>query len=321
MDLQPEQITALQQFKQLIKEKSDSLVSASDNIFIWGVTLQPDTNDDRTDAILRKFLRVNDFRVQDAFNMLSSTIQWRKDFRIEELLLEDDADTNSVDFGRAFFTSGHDREGHPVCYTVPRAFEDIELYNSSFSDEAKRERFLKWRILFMEKAVRKLDFRSDEISTMVHVIDMKNFMGHDKTELVIAFSSVIQILSNHYPGFFKTQIVINMPWWRLALHNITSPFKPQLSKSKLVFVGTSKTSDTLWEYIGVRQIPTRCEGLTKRNNELGAWSASTEVTLKRAAKCTLTRKIKAREREMCYGAEFKGGSFSTSIAILKKKID
>ncbi|CAN0864788.1 PATL3 [Linum grandiflorum] len=297
MDRQLEEATALQQFKQLIDEKSDSLVSASDNISIWGVTLQPDTNDDSTDAILRKFLRVKDFRVQDAFDMFSSTIQWRKDFRIDELLLEDDDDTNSVDLGKAFFISGHDREGHPVCYTVFQALEDTEFYNSSFSGEAKRERFLKWRILFMEKAVRKLDFRSDETSTMVHVIDMENFLVHDKTELTVALGSEMQILSNNYPGFFKTQIIINVPWWGVALYNITRPFKAPLSKSKLVFVGPSKSSDTLWEYIGVRQIPTRCEGLTKRNNEFGAWSTSTEVTLKRAAKSSASASASVRVQD------------------------
>ncbi|CAN0864780.1 PATL3 [Linum grandiflorum] len=205
MDQQLEEATALQQFKQLVNEKSDSLVSASDNISIWGVTLQPDTNDDRTDAIMRKFLRANDFRVQDAFNMLSSTIQWRKDFRIEELLLEDDDDTNSVDFGRAFFTSGRDREGHPVLYTVAGAFQDIEFYNNSFSDEAKRQRFLKWRILFMEKVVRNLDFSIRGISTIVHVVDMKNAVGRDKTELTVAFDSVVKILSNNYPKFIERQ--------------------------------------------------------------------------------------------------------------------
>ncbi|CAN0916897.1 PATL5 [Linum grandiflorum] len=297
MDLQPEQIIALQQFKQLINEKSDSLVSASDNISIWGVTLQPDAIDDRTDVILLKFLRVNDFRVQDAFNMLSSTIQWRKDFRIEELLLEDDDDTNSVDFGRAFFASGRDREGHPVCYTVAGAFQDTELYNNSFSDDVKRQRFLKWRILFMEKVVRNLDFSTRGISTIVHVIDLKNAVGPDKTELPVAFDSVERILSNNYPEFLERQIIINVPWWWVAAINIRSSFKPQWSNLNLVFVGPSNSSDTLWKYIGVRQIPTRCEGLTKRDSEFGTWGGYGEVTTKREAPSKLRRRIKEKEQE------------------------
>ncbi|CAN0864774.1 PATL5 [Linum grandiflorum] len=297
MDLQPEQTTALQQFKQLIEEKSDSLVSASDNISIWGVTLQPDAIDDRTDVILLKFLRFKHFKVQDAFNMLFSTIQWRKDFCIDELLLEDEDDAFSNDLERAFFVFGEDKENRPVCYTVFEVFQDDELYRKLFSDEAKRQRFLEWRIMLMEKTVRKLDFRSGGTSTMVHVMDLKNSPGHHMTEMNEAFDSVLKILSDHYPGFFEKQIVINVPWWRLALINIINPFAPEWVKKKFVFVGPSKSSATLLRYVNREKIPARCEVLTKRDGEFGTWGGYGEVITKREAPDKLRRRIKAKEQE------------------------
>ncbi|CAN0864778.1 PATL5 [Linum grandiflorum] len=297
MDQQLEEATALQQFKQLINEKSDSLVSASDSISIWGVTLQPDTNDDKTNEILLKFLRFKHFKVQDAFNMLSSTIQWRKDSCIDELLLEDEDDAYSNDLERAFFVFGQDKENRPVCYTVFGVFQNDELYQKFFSNEAKRQRFLEWRIMLMEKTVRKLDFSSRGTSTMVHVMDLKNSPGLQMTEMNAAFSSAVKLLSYNYPGFFEKQIIINVPWWRLALLNIMDPLAPKWAKKKLVFVGPSKSSDTLLKYLNRETIPTRGEVLTKKDSECGTWGGYGEVTTKRKAPGKLRRRIKAKEQE------------------------
>ncbi|KAF2292113.1 hypothetical protein GH714_012245 [Hevea brasiliensis] len=67
-------------------------------------------NNERSDVILLKFLRARDFKVRDAFTMLKNTIQWRKEFGIDELLEQDLGD----DLGKVVFMHGFDKEGHPV---------------------------------------------------------------------------------------------------------------------------------------------------------------------------------------------------------------
>jgi len=50
--------------------------------------------------------------------------------------------------------------------------------------------------------------------------------------------------------FVLVQIFINVPWWYLAVNRMISPFLTQRSKSKFVFAGPSKSTETLlrWEH-------------------------------------------------------------------------
>jgi hypothetical protein len=56
------------------------------------------------------------------------------------------------------FMHGSDKEGHPVYYNVYGEFQNKEMYQKTFFDEEKRHKFLKWRIQFLERSIRKLDF-------------------------------------------------------------------------------------------------------------------------------------------------------------------
>ncbi|XP_057251770.1 GDSL esterase/lipase At5g03980-like [Beta vulgaris subsp. vulgaris] len=95
--------------------------------------------------------------------MIKSTIKWRKEFKIDELLKEDFGD----DLEKMVFMHGFSKEGHPVCYNVYGAFQDKDFYQQTFSDEEKRQRFMKWRIQLLEKSIRN-DQRlwSDESDTI-----------------------------------------------------------------------------------------------------------------------------------------------------------
>ncbi|CAN0927378.1 PATL5 [Linum grandiflorum] len=323
---------ALQQFKQLLidEKKSCSPDSASDEIYFCGVRLELDAVDDRTDVILLKFLRAKDFEVRDAFEMLSRTILWRKKHRIDQLHLEDEDEDEeySKAFGRVFFMSGQNMEGHPVCCIVYSPFLDKELYDEAFSDIAKRQRFFRWRIMFVEKIMRKLDFRANGISSIVLVVDLKHYTSLEDT-VFKAFGSTYRLLLDYYPGFVERRIMINARLWDRAVMRIITPFLEECRNSKLMFVGSSKSSDIASRYVGEEQIPTRCEGLAKRDGEFEACDAPIEVILKRKTKhivaaksCKLRCKIKSTEGSICYGAKSKEGSsiISTSV-IIKKKVD
>ncbi|CAN0852772.1 PATL5 [Linum grandiflorum] len=315
MVLQQKEIIALQQFKQLLidRKKSESPDSASDDIHFCGVRLQLDAIDDRTDVILLKFLRAKDFEVQDAFNTLSSTILWRKKFGTDKLHLEEEDDEYSKVYERVFFRSGRDKKGHPVLYSVLGEFHDMEVYEKAFSDEANRQRFLKWKIMLMEKTMRTLDFSDGGISRIVHVIDVKNSSSLDKT-VIEAFQWTNGFLLDYFPNFVERQIMINVPLYMVAILSITSPFMGPYFNTKFAFARPSKSSDTLKKYVGIEQIPARPESIKKRDGECEAWDAATQS-------CKLRCEIKSMRREISCRAKSKEGSSSSSTSIFKKKID
>ncbi|XVF73996.1 hypothetical protein PTKIN_Ptkin13bG0026300 [Pterospermum kingtungense] len=170
-----------------------------EEVSIWGIPLLAD---DRSDVILLKFLRARDFKVKDAFTMIKNTARWRKEFGIEGLLEEDLG--NELD--KVVFMHGVDKEGHPVCYNVYGEFQNKELYQNTFADEEKRSKFLRWRIQFLEKSIRKLDFSPSGISTMVQVNDLKNSPGPAKKELRQATNQALNLLQDNYPEFVAKQV-------------------------------------------------------------------------------------------------------------------
>ncbi|CAN7008784.1 hypothetical protein IGI04_011115 [Brassica rapa subsp. trilocularis] len=307
-DLSDHELNALHELRHLLQE---STTIDSSKTFIWGVPL---LKDDRSDVVLLKFLRARDFKPQEAYSMLTKTLQWRMEFNIEELLDENLGDH----LDKVVFMQGQDRENHPVCYNVYGEFQDKDLYQKTFSDEEKRDRFLRWRIQFLEKSIRKLDFVAGGVSTICQVNDLKNSPGPGKTELRVATKQALNLLQDNYPEFISKQIFINVPWWYLAFYRIISPFMTQRSKSKLVFSGPSRSAETLFKYISPEHVPVQYGGLSVDNCDCNSdfthEDTATEITVKPTTKqtveiivyerCTIVWEIRVVGWEVMYGAEF-----------------
>ncbi|KAG8378489.1 hypothetical protein BUALT_Bualt08G0142400 [Buddleja alternifolia] len=320
-DLSHSELKSLNDFKYLVQEALNNGVFSSaspseaanvpEEVSIWGVPLSKDA---RSDVVLLKFLRARDFKVKESFAMLKNTIKWRREFNVDELLKEDLGDH----LEKVVFMDGHDKEGHPVCYNVYGEFQNKELYAKTFSDEEKRTRFLRWRIQFLEKSIRKLDFYPGGINTIFQVSDLKNSPGPGKRELRIATKQALQILQDNYPEFVAKQVFINVPWWYLAFYTMISPFLTQRTKSKFVFAGPTKTAETLFKYITPEQVPTQYGGLSvdfcECNPEFTIDDPATELIVKPATKqtveiivnekCTLVWELRVVGWEVSYSAEY-----------------
>ncbi|XP_007020114.2 PREDICTED: patellin-3 [Theobroma cacao] len=279
-----------------------------EEVSIWGVPLLAD---ERSDVILLKFLRARDFKVKDAFTMIKNTARWRKEFGIEGLLDEE----LGHELEKVVFMHGFDKEGHPVCYNVYGEFQNKELYQNAFADEEKRSKFLRWRIQFLEKSIRKLDFSPSGICTIVQVNDLKNSPGPGKKELRQATNQALNLLQDNYPEFVAKQVFINVPWWYRAFNMMISPFLTQRTKSKFVFAGPAKSAETLFRYIAPEQVPVQYGGLSREGEqEFTVADAVTEVTIKPSTKhtvefpinekCNLVWELRVVGWDVNYGAEF-----------------
>ncbi|KAI4366804.1 hypothetical protein MLD38_022628 [Melastoma candidum] len=172
--------------------------------------------------------------------MLKNTVIWRKEFGIESLLEED----LGTELNKVVVSHGVDKEGHTVCYNVFGEFQNKELYQNTLADEKKWKKFLKWRIQFLEKSFRKLDFSPTGINTIVQVNDLKNSPLITKKELRLATRQAVQLLQDNYPEFVARQVFINVPWWYFAFYSLLSPFMTQRTKSKFVF---SRSTEALFK--------------------------------------------------------------------------
>ncbi|EPS65571.1 hypothetical protein M569_09207, partial [Genlisea aurea] len=293
---------------------------------IWGVPLM---KDDRTDAVLLKFLRARDFKVDESFAMLRNTMKWRSDFNVDELLRED----LGQDPEKIVFMHGRDKDGHPVCYNVYGEFQNKDLYAKTFSDEEKRMRFLRWRIQFLERSIRNLDFNPGGINTMFQISDLKNSPGPSQKELRVTTRQALQILQDNYPELVAKQVFINVPWWYMVFYAmIISPFLTQRTKSKFVFSGPTSTAKTLFKYISPEQVPTMYGGLSvdlcECNPDFSMDDPATELAIKPSTKqtveiivnekCTIVWELRVVGWEVGYSAEFLPESERGYTVIIEK---
>ncbi|KAG6662591.1 patellin-3-like [Carya illinoinensis] len=319
-DAEDQKAAAPSEAEEKDAKTEDSAPLPPDEVSIWGIPLLAD---ERSDVILLKFLRARDFKVKDAFTMIKNTVRWRKEFGIDELLEEDLGN----DLEKVVFMHGFDKEGHPVCYNVYGEFQNKELYQKTFSDEEKRQKFLRWRIQFLERSIRKLDFSPGGICTIVQVNDLKNSPGPGKRELRQATKQALHLLQDNYPEFVAKQVFINVPWWYLAVNRMISPFLTQRTKSKFVFAGPSKSVGTLLGYIAAEQVPVKYGGLSK-DGEFGTTDAVNEITVRPAAKhivefpvtesCLLAWEVRVLGWEVSYGAEFVPSAEENYTVIIQK---
>ncbi|XP_028770329.1 patellin-3 [Neltuma alba] len=292
-----------------------------EKVSIWGVPLLAD---ERSDVILLKFLRARDLKVKEAFTMIKNTIRWRKEFGIEELVNEKNL---GDDLEKVVFMHGFDKVGHPVCYNIYGEFQNKELYKKTFSDEEKRDKFLRWRIQFLENSIRKLDFTPGGVSTIVQVNDLKDSPGPSKWELRHATKHALHLLQDNYPEFVAKQVFINVPWWYMAVNRMISPFLTQRTKSKFVFAGPSKSAEILLRYIAAEQLPVKYGGLSK-DGEFGNTNTVTETTVRPASKhtvefpvtekCHLFWELRVIGWDVSYDAEFVPSSERSYTVIIQK---
>ncbi|KAI3900550.1 hypothetical protein MKW92_043560 [Papaver armeniacum] len=284
-EIDPEK-KALDELKQLIKTalinheftspSPDPKPIKEEEVFIWGIPL---IGDEKSDAILLKFLRTRDFKVEEAFTKIKNTVKWRKEFEVERLLDEDLGLNNDLE--KFVFMNGFDKEGHPVCYHVYGEFE-----SDKFSSEEKTQKFLQRGIQFVEKSIRKLDFGG--VSTFLQIHDMKNFPGADKSDDSQAISQLLGLLLDNYPEFVAKHVFINVPWWLIAIWrwvSLRTLFHSQRTKCKFVLAGPSKSPETLFKYISPEQVPVQYGGLYKEgNNEFSCADLAEEILVKPGTK-------------------------------------
>ncbi|XP_050225171.1 patellin-4 [Mercurialis annua] len=254
-------------------EEVEEVVVVDKDVSIYGVPLLPSKGSEATDVILLKFLRARDFKVNEAFEMLKKTLQWRKDSNIDSIL-EEDLD---LDLTSAFHMNGVDREGHPVCYNIYSAFSDEELYSKAFGDEQKRKKFLRWRVQLMEKGIQNLDLKPGGVTSLLQINDLKNSPAPSKKDLRVAMSQAVSLLQDNYPEFVARNIFINVPFWYYALNALLSPFLTQRSKSKFVITRPAKVTETLLKYIPAQEIPIQYGGF-KRENDFEFFPGDDEVS-------------------------------------------
>lgn len=237
-------------FKEAFPEQDDAGSTAYN---LWRVTINPlKPKDARVSVVLMKFLRARNLNPAEAKDMLISTLRWRKSFKVDEAMKEKFPEDVFGQLGRTY---GKDKDGHPISYNLYGASKDLDAI---FSDT---QRFLRWRVAFMEESIALLDFET--IDQMVQIHDYEGVTMSSRTQASKnAASEASSIFQGHYPEFLAKKFFVNVPSFLTWIFWIFKPFLSAATVAKMSVVGSGPKviGTTLLPLIPADQLPKRYGG-------------------------------------------------------------
>ncbi|KAJ7091528.1 CRAL TRIO domain-containing protein [Mycena belliarum] len=237
----------------LAKAYTDKPDAKTTPITLWGVRIDPgNLVDARVSVVLMKFLRARHLNVSAASEMFVETLRWRDEFKVEDTLKEE----FPVDvFGKLGHIYGRDKGGRPVVYNVYGGNADL---NAVFGDV---ERFLRWRVAFMEKAVAMLDFTTVDQTVQVHDYAGVNMSSRTPASKRAA-SEASNIFASHYPELLYKKLFVNVPSYMAWLFWAFKMVLPAATVAKMSVVGSGPRAigKALLPLVAPEELPKRYGG-------------------------------------------------------------
>ncbi|XP_057517638.1 patellin-6-like [Amaranthus tricolor] len=237
------------------------------DISLWGVPLLPSKGHEGLDIILLKFLKAQSYKVNEAMENLKQTLIWREEFGINDLINEELGDWKEV--SKMVFLDSVDKEGHPICFNLYGGFRDKELYGNAFGTEQNRRDFVRWRVQFMEKSIKRLNFKGGGVDSFLVISDMKNAPGPSSSmkDLGPISKQLVSLFQRYYPELIYKHIIINVPFWYYLYHGVVTQYCTSGTKRKFVFARPHRVTETLLKYIPPQNLQHQYGGLRQENDE------------------------------------------------------
>ncbi|WZY96164.1 hypothetical protein YC2023_068493 [Brassica napus] len=203
---------------------------------MWGICL---LEEEKSEAILLKFLRATDCSVSKSLNMFKNALKWRTDEKINELCQH-----SVVDHAPSIFMYGLDRKGHPVVYD--NIYHDFakNIFDTRGQLDHTVAGFIKSRDMFMEMTLRKLGGDS----SFLYIFNVLNEHGLTKQDLNLVTELTkekLKLSQKRYPNFAATQLFINCSLMEYLQYQMSRIHRSPRSKSEVVMAQTSKSLKTL----------------------------------------------------------------------------
>lgn len=258
-DLNTLQAEALKTFQGRLETDITPLREDGKSIILWGVELVP--NAPKVDVILLKFLRAREFKVEEAATMLINCIKWRKEFGIERIF-EEKYPEDITDLG---FIHKTDKDGRPVMYNIYGNVKPKEV----FEDNGGIDKFVRWRVQLMEKAILRLDMEKIEDMVIVHDYNNVSLLSMDKNTK-LASKTLIALFQDNYPELLARKFFVNIPWFFESVFNVLTALASQRTKEKFVVCSKSSLREKLLVNVPVENLPTAYGGLSQLDRHLAS---------------------------------------------------
>jgi hypothetical protein len=193
------------------------------------------------DYTLYRYLKARDFNFANAKTMLSNTLQWREEFKPDEITADQMA--SQVRIG-GMYHRGYDKYHRPI----------INLKVATELDPHTRLQKMQFMIWTIEQAIKRMEVERG-VEKMVWVVSCRNYNYKYNGELSFA-RELLSILQNHYPERLGVLFLFDAPFIFRAFWKVISPFVDQKTLKKVVFVSSTDESrkEILEEYFNLEDL-------------------------------------------------------------------
>lgn len=192
------------------------------------------------DAQLTRLLRAREYNVDDSFNMWLKWMEWRKEYKVDDIKVEEIMD--EITSGKAFWC-GYDKQNRPILIIRTR------YHSPKYSPDVKS--LIRFGIWLIEEGIRLCELKGS--SQVIIVYDRAGFTlskNHDKRLMGVA-KQLIGIFQNNYAERLYRSYILNVNWFYWVIHKIVSPFLSKKTREKTVILNdTSK----LLEFVDAEQL-------------------------------------------------------------------
>ncbi|KAH6576476.1 hypothetical protein BSLG_006500 [Batrachochytrium salamandrivorans] len=169
-------------------------------------------------ACVVRYLKATKWNYDHAVTRLSATLQWRREYKPDEILAEEVAP--EAETGKEVIC-GFDKQGQPVLYLIP-ARENTKNY----------DRQLRFVVYNLEKAI---SLMPNGVEGICMIVDYENISMSSAPPLSVT-RRFLQTIGDHYPERLGKSFIINPTWYLSVLFRIIGPFMDPVTKSKIHMV-------------------------------------------------------------------------------------
>jgi hypothetical protein len=209
------------------------------------------------DETFGRYLRARNYDVEKASSLLASTLKWRQEFGLKNMLGsstgEGWAETmRKENASGKLYVRGFSLDGSAILYMRPK--------NENTRDHDGN---LKHLVFNMEKCVAALHRAGKGETKITLLIDYDGYSISTAPPMKTA-RETLQILQNHYPERLRCAYCLRPPWIFQAFWTTISPFIDPKTKEKVVMVPQERMIQILHEKINPDVLEESCGGRDSR---------------------------------------------------------
>ncbi|KAF8349173.1 CRAL-TRIO domain-containing protein, partial [Amanita rubescens] len=165
---------------------------------------------------LLRYLRASKWKTQTAIQRLESTLKWRRDFGIYDIMTPQHIEPEAVTGKEVVY--GYDTGGRPAFYMFP---------SRQNTDEPTRQ--IQFAVWMLERCI---DLMRPDVETLTLLI---NYADKAKSPSISTARAVLNILQDHYPERLGKALIIKIPFYINAFFKIIMPFVDPVTREKVKF--------------------------------------------------------------------------------------